>query len=99
MSSNFAKIVRFIRLNKLFDLVLQGKRSIKSLANAKLFIETIYHQLDHLDCVEKLAASLDELIALKTSLRTNVFLSFVNEHTATFLRYIFESTIKQICNG
>ncbi len=99
MSSNSAEAVRSTRLNKLFGSVLQGKRSIKSLADAKLFIEAVCHQSDHLDCVEKLAASSDGLIALKTSLRTDVSLSFVNEHTATFLRYISEPAIRQVCNG
>jgi hypothetical protein len=77
---------------------LQGKRSIKSLANAKLFIEAVCHQSDHLDCVEKLATSSDGLIALKINLRTDVSLSFVNEHIATFLQYISESTVRQVCN-
>ncbi len=63
-----------------------------------MFIEAVCHQSDHLDCVEKLATSSDGLIALKINLRTDVSLSFVNEHIATFLQYISESTVRQVCN-
>ncbi|KAL9125846.1 MAG: hypothetical protein Q9217_005011 [Psora testacea] len=90
---------RSTRLSKYFGLVLQGKRGIRILADAKLFLEAICDQEDHQSCVEKLVASPPALSGLQSGLRFDVSPSFIKQYTAPFITYLSEPAVKQVCNG
>ncbi|KAI4103575.1 MAG: hypothetical protein L6R37_003720 [Teloschistes peruensis] len=87
------------RLRKLFSAVIDGKRAIKTTNDAKLFLEAICDQQDRSGCVEKLVAAPQGLQALKTSLRSDVSITFINEFSTSLLRYIADEGVRQICSG
>jgi len=87
------------RLRKFLTAVVDGKRAIKNAADAKLFLEAICDQEDRSSCVEKLVAAPQGLQALKMSLRSDVSSAFINESSASFLRYIADDSVRQLCSG
>ena len=90
---------RSTRLNNFLGKVLQGKRDIRNVADAKLFLEAICNQRDHQMCIEKLVASLHALSNLRSGLKFDVSPSFINQNIAPFIRYFSEPAVKQLCNG
>jgi hypothetical protein len=86
-------------LAKFFAPVLQGKRTVKNAADAKLFLEAICDQKDCTSCVERLVASPPALAALQSGLRFDVSPPFINQHTAPFIRYLSDPATKQVCSG
>ena len=90
---------RSTRLTRLLGQILQGKREIKNAADTKLFLEAICDQRDHQICIEKLVASLPGLSNLRSGLKFDVSPSFINQNTASFIRYLSQPAVKQLCNG
>ncbi|OCL14801.1 putative AAA family ATPase [Glonium stellatum] len=87
------------RLRKFFTAVLDGKRAIKNTGDAKLFLEALCDQQDRSSCVEKLVVASQGLQALKMSLRSNVSSTFINDSSASFLTYISDDSVRQLCGG
>jgi hypothetical protein len=90
---------RSARLAKFFSLVQHGKRTVKNVADTKLFLEAIRDQQDRSACIEKLVASSSSLNALQYGLRLDVSPSFIDDHIAPFIRYLSEPTLKHLCDG
>src|SRR4051794_37811734 len=90
---------RSARLFRHFVLILQGKRSVESAADTKLFLEAICDQQERSGCVEKLITSPQALESLRKGLRFDVSSSFINGATAAFLKYLSDPVLKQLCNG
>ena len=97
--SSDAASSRSARLSKLYALVLRGKREIQSVADAKLFLEAVCDQSDRSACIEKLIASPQAFGALAKSLRFDVSLDFLIGYSATFLLYLTDPALKQLCSG
>lgn len=91
--------LKSLRLNKLYLMVIDGKKSIASEADAKNFLQAIIDQKDRSTCTEKLVVSSQGLQAVKKSLRINTSSKFINETTALFLDYISHEDIRQLCGG
>ena len=87
------------RLQKFLSAVIDGKRAIKNTNDAKLFLEAICDHQDRSGCVEKLVAAPQGLQALKMSLRSDVSSAFINESSASLLRYIADDSVRQLCSG
>ncbi|KAI9856280.1 MAG: hypothetical protein M1824_005494 [Vezdaea acicularis] len=91
--------VRSARLRSYFNQILQGKRSVKSLNDAKRFLEAICDQEDPSGCIERLIASAEGLHAVHKSLRVDVSPSFLNGSGTDFIKYLTNDAIKQLCSG
>ena len=87
------------RLRKVFTAIVDGKRAVKNTNDAKLFLEAVCDQQDRSACVEKLVAAPQGLQALKMSLRSEVSSAFINQSSASLLRYIADDNVRQLCNG
>ena len=87
------------RLRKLFTAITDGRRAVKNVNDAKLFLEAICDQQDRSGCIERLVAAPQGLQGLKMSLRSDVSSTFINESSSTLLRYIANDSVRQLCNG
>ena len=87
------------RFRKFFAAVIAGKRAVKNTNDGKLFLEAICDQQDRSDCIEKLMAAPQGLQSLKMSLQSNVPSTFINESSASLLRYIVDDSVRQLRSG
>jgi hypothetical protein len=87
------------KLFKYLGSILQGKRFVKSPADARLLLEAICDQQERSICVEKLVASSSALESLRAGLRLDVSRTFIDRNTAPFLKYLSDPALKQLCNG
>ena len=87
------------RLRKLFTAITDGRRAVKNSNDAKLFLEAICDQQDRAGCIERLVAAPQGLQALKTSLRSDISSTFINESSGNLLRYIADDSVRQLCSG
>jgi hypothetical protein len=101
MSSSSASEVtaRSAKLKKHLNDILNGKRSVDSIAAAKLFIEAICDQKDAAYCVEKLVSNPAAVQCLRTSLRVALSPAFINEFTAPLLLYLSNPALKLLSGG
>lgn len=90
---------RSARLNKHFSLIEQGKKKVEKVSDARLFLEAVCDQADHLRCIEKLVSSSNALDSLQNSLRFDVSVEFLNGPTADLLTYLRKPGLEQLCNG
>ena len=65
---------------------------------AKLFLEAICAQNDKTRCIERISTP-PGLAALKTSLRMDISIAFINESVSSLLSYLDEPALKQLCSG
>lgn len=87
------------RLRKLFIAITEGKKAIQNANDAKIFIEAVCSDQERSSCVEKLVAAPQGLQALKMSLRSDVSIKFISNHSANLLHYIADDAVRQLCNG
>lgn len=87
------------RLGKFFDLVLSGKRPVATVDNFTLLLEAIFEKNNHAACVERIVASPAARNAIHAGVRFNTKPDFLNRHTALFLQYLSDPSIKTLCNG
>ncbi|KAE8154703.1 P-loop containing nucleoside triphosphate hydrolase protein [Aspergillus avenaceus] len=87
------------RLGKFFDLVIRGKRPVKTVENIKLLLEAILEKQDHAACVERIISSPEARSALQDGLRFNLSSEFLNQNVSPFISYLADPTVKQLCNG
>ena len=87
------------RLAKFFDLVVDGKRSLTTIENVKLFVEAVLARDHRAACIERIIASSQARSALHSGLRFDVSPDFINDFTAPFIQYLSDPDIKQLCNG
>ncbi|RAQ63078.1 nonsense-mediated mRNA decay protein [Aspergillus flavus] len=87
------------RLAKFFDLVLSGKRPVATVDNFTLLLEAIFEKNNHAACVERIVASPAARNAIHAGVRFNTKPDFLNRHTALFLQYLSDPSIKTLCNG
>ena len=87
------------RLRKFFTGVIDGKRALKNANDARLFLEAVCDRQDRASCIERLVAAPQGLQVLKTSVRSDISSTFINESSARFLEYISDDSVRQLCSG
>ncbi|KAL4944390.1 hypothetical protein BDV06DRAFT_233392 [Aspergillus oleicola] len=87
------------RLAKFFDQVLKGNRPVTTVDSFTRFLEAILERDDHVACVEHIFASPPARNAIHAGIRFNVKPDFLNTHTAAFLQYLSDPSVKALCNG
>ncbi|KAL2808249.1 P-loop containing nucleoside triphosphate hydrolase protein [Aspergillus granulosus] len=90
---------RATRLTKIFSNVLDGKHPINTADKFVLLLEAILDQSDHATCVERIIASPSARNAIHTGIRCNTKADFLNKHTASFISYLADPSVRTLCNG
>jgi hypothetical protein len=88
--------IRAARLNKFFHDAINGKRTLNSSKDGKLFIEAVCSQVDPPSCAHKIISSPVGLVVVQSSVRLDISASFMNEHSTRLLQYLQEPSLKRI---
>lgn len=91
--------VRAVRLKKIFNSFLHGKRSVSTPHEAEVFFEAARVQTSPSACLEAILASPCGLAVVKSSVRASANLQFISEHVLPFLQYICQTEAKALCEG
>lgn len=87
------------RLAKFFSLILSGKRTVTTVENFTLLLESIQDLSDHAACAERIIASPSARTAIHTGIRFNTKPDFLNIHTSSLIHYLIDPAVKKLCNG
>ncbi|CZT07317.1 related to stage V sporulation protein K [Rhynchosporium graminicola] len=90
---------RVLRLSKLFNDVLYGRKLLNSSRDGKLFLESIFVQTDRATCVHRVLASTDGLGALQASMRFDTSPAFLNGHALRLLDVLQAPELTAIDSG
>ena len=90
---------RSAKLSKFFGQVENGNKRIAKGADARLFLEALCDQTNHARCIERLISSSHAFEAIQSSLRFDVSISFLNGPAESFLKYLRDPELGQLCNG
>ncbi|ATY63735.1 AAA family [Cordyceps militaris] len=91
--------VRAVRLKRIFNSFLYGKRSVSNTHEAEVFFEAAKVQTSPSSCLEAILASPSGLDVVKSSVRASASLQFVSDHVLPFLQYICQTEAKALCEG
>ncbi|KAG6006149.1 hypothetical protein E4U21_007259 [Claviceps maximensis] len=91
--------LRTVRLQKTFRDVLQGRISIKTEQEGKMFLEAICVQESPSICVEKIIASTYGLESIQRGVRVGIDVQFISLNVIPFLDYILHPDVKSLCGG
>ncbi|KAM3560257.1 hypothetical protein ARSEF4850_003737 [Beauveria asiatica] len=91
--------VRAVRLKKIFNSFLHGKRSVSTPHEAEVFFEAARVQTSPSVCLEAILASPFGLAVVKSSVRASASLQFISDHVLPFLQYICQTEAKALCEG
>jgi len=87
------------RLYSFLTAVSNGKRAIKTVQDARLFLEAVCNEDNKTRCIERMVASSHGIEALGSSLRCDASITFMNGDVAAFLEYISDESLKQLHSG
>lgn len=90
---------RATRLGKLFDAIVDGKRSVSSTRDAELFFEAAHIQPSPSKCLESIISSPAGLSAVHASVRTNASPQFICNYVLPFIGYLDQPEAKAIREG
>ncbi|ETS74368.1 hypothetical protein PFICI_14234 [Pestalotiopsis fici W106-1] len=90
---------RAIRLRKVFKTVLSGKRSIADSGIAKLFLEAVRNHENPSTCIEEILASKHGLAAIRSSVRVDLSVPFLQEYTLGLVQYLSHPSIRTLSDG
>ncbi|KAI1339484.1 P-loop containing nucleoside triphosphate hydrolase protein [Xylariaceae sp. FL0016] len=90
---------RAAKLSRFFKTVACGRRSITSTEDAQLYIEAICSHESPAICVETLSSSQDAYGALRTSVRCDVSVPFIEAHTLRLIRFLAAPEVKTLAEG
>lgn len=91
--------VRAVRLKKIFNSFLHGKRSVSTPHEAGVFFEASRVQTSPSACLEAILASPSGLTVVKSSVRASASLQFISDHVLPFLQYFCQTEAKALCEG
>lgn len=91
--------VRAVRLKKIFNSFVYGKRSVSTPHEAEVFFEAARIQTSPSACLEAILASSSGLAVVKSSVRASASLQFISDHVLPFLQYICQAEAKALCEG
>ncbi|PWY66022.1 AAA family ATPase [Aspergillus heteromorphus CBS 117.55] len=87
------------RLSKHLSAILKGTKKVERTADAKLLLEAVCAQPDHLRCIERILASTPAIDALQNSVRLDLSSAFLNGPVAAFLSYLQDTGLENFGNG
>ncbi|RAK83097.1 AAA family ATPase [Aspergillus costaricaensis CBS 115574] len=87
------------RLSKHLVLLEKGKRQVTKPGDAKLLLEALCGQDNHLRCIERVLASPALSDSLQNSFRLDLSPEFINNSVAPFLSYIQHPSIEDFGSG
>ncbi|OJZ81129.1 hypothetical protein ASPFODRAFT_146329 [Aspergillus luchuensis CBS 106.47] len=87
------------KLSRHLLLLEKGKRQVTKPGDAKLLLEALCAQDDHLRCIERVLASPPLSDSLQNSFRLDLSLDFINNYATPFLSYIQHPTIEDFGSG
>jgi len=87
------------RLYAFLTAVSNGKRAIKTVQDARLFLEAVCNEENRTRCIERMVASSHGIEALGSSVRYDASITFMNEAVVAFLEYIADESLKQLHSG
>jgi hypothetical protein len=90
---------RSARLTKVFKEILSGRRKITDTSAAKLFLESAQDHESPSACIESILASSDGLAAVRSSVRADLTLSFIQTYTLGFIHFLSDPSIKALADG
>lgn len=90
---------RLVKLLKLFNDVIYGRRQLIHSRDGRLFIEAPCSQRDNAICAHKLFSTPAGLHALQASVRFDVSITFLNGDVIPLLRYMQDPALKSIDSG
>jgi hypothetical protein len=90
---------RAARLAKVFKETLSGKRKITDTSAAKLFLESATNHESPSTCVEAILASSDGLAAVRSSVRADLSLPFIQTYTLGFIHLLSDPSVKALADG
>lgn len=90
---------RSARLQKVFRDTLGGRRKITDLSAAKLFLEAAQSHESPSACVETILASSDGLGAVRSSVRADLSLGFIQTYALGFIHFISDPSVKALADG
>lgn len=90
---------RAVRLKKIFNSFLHGKRLVSTPHEAKVFFEAAEVQVSPSACLEAILASPSGLAVVKSSVRASASLQFISDHVLPFFQYICQTEAKALCEG
>ncbi|KAL2264535.1 hypothetical protein VTJ83DRAFT_7045 [Remersonia thermophila] len=90
---------RLARLHGLFRDVTSGKRAIRSVPDAQLFLEAVRNQKSPSKCAEMLVSSPSGLNAVQAAVRVDLSQQFIVSHTLPTLRYFSDPEVKVLVDG
>ena len=90
---------RAAKLSKYFNSVIRGERTLKSLKDGELFIESLCGQSDPATSIEKLLSQPQGLESLQTCMRLDVSPKFCNGKALALFKYLQDPKLKVICAG
>ena len=90
---------RAAKLAKLFNSVIRGERTLKSVKDGDLFIESLCGQPDPATCIEKVISQSQGLISIQACMRLDISARFFNGQATSILQYIQDPALKTICGG
>src|SRR5690349_19087304 len=99
MASSSTDDPRAARLSTFFNSVIQGKRTLSTPRDGKLFVEAVCVQPDPATCAHKLISSASGLSTLQASVRFDTSDAFLNEHATSLLLYLQTPSLESIGSG
>ena len=87
------------KLRKLFRDVLGGSRKVTTSGDAKRFIEAVQVHESPAICVERLVASTNGLEAIRSSVRAELSLTFLQSHVLSLLLFLSKPEVKVVAEG
>ncbi|KAF2471116.1 P-loop containing nucleoside triphosphate hydrolase protein [Lindgomyces ingoldianus] len=90
---------RSARLSKYFDLIVKGKRELKTSADGPRFLEALCDEIDAAKRIEALIAAPKGLEAVAKAVRLSLDRPFLIGAGTDLLLYLTAPSLKQLCSG
>lgn len=87
------------RQTRFLEAVLNGKRDVRNLNDAKLFVTAICDEEDRLQCMAKLCSKENGSTAARQALLTDLSSNALNGHAAQFILYFATEDLRQVAGG
>lgn len=87
------------RRRRFLDTVLDGKRELRNLIEARLLVAAICDERDRLRCIAKLCSKENRLTAARQALLTDLSSDSLNHHAAKFVLYFSTEDLRQVAGG
>ncbi|OKL58161.1 hypothetical protein UA08_06509 [Talaromyces atroroseus] len=90
---------RLGKLNRYLIAIEKGNKKIKNDSDARLFLEALCSQPNHVDCIERLLSSRNNMSCLEESFKVDMIADFVEGPATSFLKYLQDSRFENLSNG